>query len=132
MVGSATDETCPLILRRDSGYPQFPFRRADLRRELVDGALVVRTAMHGRAEEAARASIHHAVVGKGTVRRTVEAVHHTFRPAVVRARRELVKHARPACAAVAGGAVEIARTVEIHVRDGARTIVAALEAVEHA
>src|SRR5947207_5205398 len=110
--------------------PEFP--PAALRREFVDRAFVARAAMHGGAVEIAGAVAHHAVISVGAVGRAGETVHDAFAPLVMRAGHQLENHAVAVRTPFAGGAVEIAARIEIHIRDGARAIAAALETVEQA
>src|SRR5689334_16273444 len=104
--------------------------RSSLRIELIDCAVVVCAPVHGGAEEVTRAVIQHAVIGILTVRRSRETVHHILAPVAVSTGHKLENHAVGCRAAFTRGAVDVARAVEIHATNRARTIAAA-ETVEH-
>src|SRR5436190_1395648 len=92
-----------------------------LRNELVERTFAESAAVNGGAEVVSGSVGHHSVVGKASVGRILEAVDDALRPLTTTGQGEPVDGAATATrvSAFAGGSVEIAARVNIHVADRA-------------
>src|SRR6266536_1473546 len=101
----------------------------DLRRELIDRALVVTPPVHRCTVEVPRSVTHHPVIGEGSVRRTFETMGDALGPLPGGARSYLEDRATPQ-AAFTRRSIEIASRVKNQVADGIGSVCSAFEAVK--
>src|SRR5258708_12674012 len=104
----------------------------DLRRELVNYAVVRGAAMHGCAVEVAGGITHHSVVSKPSVGSAFEAISNALYPTSVGIVGELENHtAITARASRTGRAIHGSGFVKNHVADGTASVGSTFETVEH-
>src|SRR5450432_3995443 len=116
--------------RAETGPSEFARYPRSLGRELIDRAVVVRSAMNCRSEEVTQAIRNHPVVSEGAVRNALETVDNAFDPLPGGVTSYLEDRAK-AHAAFTGRSVEIASGINDQVANRAVAIVSALETVKH-
>src|SRR6266849_5474145 len=128
LVDQQQQEGCRFSNR--TGSPFFPTnRRINLRRELVNRAVVVRATVDGCAVEISRRIGHHSVVGKSRVGNTGETISHSLCPVPLGVSLHLEDGAAAAPrATLTGRAVQSAVFAENQIADGTHTVLSTLEA----